>query len=267
MIRLIKIEFLKLKAYKPFWILTILYAAIIIGLGLWAPSFLDWWSDKGASFSGILPNTMPIFEYDDVWQNLTFLGRFFMPLLAFLIITIVNNEFTFNTQKQNIIDGMSRLEWFGSKLIFLLIIVVFATFLHFIVGLYLGANYSSVQGAEYVFKNIAFIPAYALQALSFLSLAMLIVILIKKSILSFGVLLLLYWPGEQLIRFFLPDATESIHFLFPIKSMMNLIPNPFPKYIFMEADFNVDFQAVLIQVAYIIVFWTLSYFILKKRDI
>jgi ABC-type transport system involved in multi-copper enzyme maturation permease subunit len=267
MIRLLKIEFLKLKAYKPFWILTLLYGAIIIGLGLWVPSFLDWWTEQGANFQGILPNNMPIFEFDDVWQNITFLGRFFLPLLAFLIITIVNNEFTFNTQKQNIIDGMSRLEWFASKLIFLLIIAAFATVLHFIVGYYLGSNYSSVQGSEYVLKNIAFIPAYTLQALSFLSLGMLIVILIRKSILSFGILLLLYWPGEQLIRYFLPDSLDGIHFLFPIKSMMNVIPNPFPKYIFMEADFNVDFQAAVIQIGYILLFWALSYFIIKKRDI
>ncbi|MGB0430678.1 MAG: hypothetical protein ACPGLV_09410, partial [Bacteroidia bacterium] len=189
------------------------------------------------------------------------------PLLAFLIIIIANNEFTYNTQKQNIIDGMSRFEWIASKIIILLFIVAFATIIQFVVAFYLGANYSSVQETEYIIKNIAFIPAYALQVTSFLSLAFFIVILVRKSILSFGILLLFYWPGEQLIRYFLPDSTDSLHFLFPIKSMMNIIPNPFPKYIFMETDISVNLQASAISVFYIFLFWGLSYLITKKRDL
>lgn len=267
MIRLLKIEFAKLKSYWPFWLLLGLYVAMMLGLSLWVPSFLEWWSEQGANFQGVLPSTMPIFDFDEIWQNITFLGRFFFPILAFLVIIIFNNELTYNTLKQNIIDGMSRKEWLASKVLVLLAIVVIATLLQLFSGFYLGFNHSSVQGSEYIMKNIAFIPAYAIQLTFFLSLAMFITILVRKAILSFGILLLYYWPVEQLIRYFLPDALEPLHAFFPIKALLNVIENPFPKYIFMDVNIGISPQAVLIALVYIFILWLGSYLIIKKRDL
>lgn len=264
--RLIQIEFLKLKPYWPFWILAALYASLMVGLGMWVPGFLEWWSTTGAQFDGILPSTMPVFDFDDIWQNLTFLGRFFFPLLAFLIIMSINNEFTNNTLKQNIIDGMSKLEWVASKILLIVFIAFFAGLLQFIVGLYLGYNYSSLTEGSVVFANVSFVFVYVLQLICFLSLAMFITILVKKSILSFGLLLMLYWPIEQLIRYFLPDSIDPLHPYFPIKSIVNVIENPFPKYIFMEVNLGINPTSVAVVIFYIALYWVLSYFLIEKRD-
>lgn len=267
MIRLLQIEFLKLKPYRPFWILSILYAVIIVGMGIGSHGVVDWLSDLGADFQGILPSAMPLFDFDDIWQNLTFMGRFFFPILAFLIVISINNEFTFNTMKQNIIDGMSKMEWLASKILLLLIISVVAGLLHMLVGFYLGYQYSSVTEWDIVMKNIGFIPAFILQLMAFLSLGLLFTILIRKAILSFGILVILYFPLELIIRWALPDAFDSLHQFFPIKAILNLVENPFPKYIFMEVNTHVSGSAVAILIAHIIGYWGLSFWILKKRDL
>lgn len=267
MIRLLQIEFLKLKPYRPFWILSGLYGVILVGIGLGSHGFIDWLSDIGADFQGILPSAMPLFDFDDLWQNFTFIGRFLFPILAFLIVISVNNEFTFNTMKQNIIDGMGKLEWLMSKVLLLLIISLVAGLLHMLVGFYLGYQYSSVTEWDLVVKNIAFVPAFILQLMAFLSLGLLLTILIRKAILSFGILLILYFPLELIIRWALPDAFDPIHQFFPIRAILNVIENPFPKYLFMEVNTGISGTALAIIIVHILSYWGLSYWILKKRDL
>lgn len=266
MIRLLHIEFLKLRPYKPFWILSGLYAIIIVGMGLGSHGVVDWMSEQGANFQGILPSAMPIFDFDDLWQNLTFMGRFFFPVLAFLIVISINNEFSFNTMKQNVIDGMSKAEWLMSKVLLLLLVSVIAGLLHLFVGLYLGYQYSSVTEWDLVVKNISFVAAFTLQLMAFLSLGLLLTILIRKAILSFGILLILYFPLELIIRWLLPDVLDATHQFFPIKAILNIIDNPFPKYIFMDVNTHVNTSSVAILVAHVLGYWGLSFWILKKRD-
>lgn len=265
--RLLTIEWLKLKRYPPFWILALVYTALLLGLALWVPAFIEWWTQQGAQFNGVLPSAMPLFDFVDIWQNITFLGRFFFPVLAFLVITSVNNEFTYTTYKQNVIDGLSRLEWLVSKIILVVVISIFSGVLMTVAGLYLGYNYSSVQSAEVVLANLAFIPAYVLQTIAFLSLALFITLVVKRSILSFGLLLVYYWPGEKLIRYFLGDIVSSAEDFFPVQAILNVVKNPFPKYIFAEVQTTVDMASVLIGICYIALYWSLSYYFLKKQDI
>ena len=267
MIRLLQIEFLKLKPYKPFWILSGLYAIIIIGMGLGSHGVVDWMSEQGANFQGILPSAMPIFDFDDLWQNLTFMGRFFFPVLTFLIVISINNEFSFNTMKQNVIDGMSKGEWLVSKVLLVLLVSVIAGLLHLFVGLYLGYQYSSVTEWDLVVKNISFVSAFTLQLTAFLSLGLLLTILIRKAILSFGILLILYFPLELIIRWLLPNVLDPLHQFFPIKAILNIIDNPFPKYIFMDVNTHVDGSAVAILLVHVLIYWGLSFWVLKKRDL
>ncbi|MCB0738307.1 MAG: ABC transporter permease, partial [Bacteroidetes bacterium] len=159
MIRLLKIELQKLRPYKPFWILGGLYLLLMVGLSLSSHAILDWWSGLlGNGIQGILPIEMPIFDFVDIWQNLTWVGRFYLPVLGFLIVISVYNEINHNTLKQNIIDGMSRNEWVISKILLLLFISLVAGVAVLFSGLYMGSLHSSVTSYEYIVKNIAFVP-------------------------------------------------------------------------------------------------------------
>jgi len=239
---------------------------IVVGIGLGSHEFVEWMSGKGADFNGILPSAMPIFDFDDLWQNFTFIGRFFFPVLAFLVVISINNEFSFNTMKQNIIDGMSRGEWLMSKILLVVLIAIIAGLLQMVMGFYLGYQYSSVTEWAIVAKNINFIPAFMLQLLAFLSFGLLLTVLIRRAVLSFGVLLILYFPLELILRWLLPDVLDGTHRFFPIKGILNVIDNPFPKYLFMDVNTRVDTSSVVILIVQILLYWGLSYWILKKRD-
>lgn len=268
MSRLLRIEFLKLKSYWPFWILAGLYVFITVGGGLVSQLVIDGLSTGGSNAQGMMLSQMPIFDFKDLWQNLTWTGRVFLPVLAFLVVISTYNEINFNTLKQNIIDGMSRKEWLISKVLLLIILAVIASVLQLITGFIIGFKNAPSVEWDYAVQNIVFVPAFMLQVITFLSLALLLTVLLKRSILSFGVLLIFYFPGEVIIRWILPDTMEPLFNFFPIKGLLNLIHFPFDKYIGAEGvqDF-VSFKEVVIAIAQTISYWLLSFWIIRRRDL
>ena len=265
--RLIKIEFLKLKAYWPFWILGGLYLVIIVGGGLLSKSIIDSMSSAGSNAQGMMLSSMPIFDFKDLWQNLTWSARFFFPLLAFLVVISTYNEINFNTFKQNVIDGLSRKEWLISKILLVIILSGIAGVLYLFVGLSLGFKNAPSAEWAYVFQNISFIPAVMLQTMAFLSLALLLTILLKRSLLSFGVLLVLYFPGEAIIRWMLPEVFDGIAQLLPIKGLLNVVHNPFTKYVGEEVQDFVSLKEVAIVLAQTFSYWFLSLWAIQRRDL
>ena len=111
MIRLFEIEWLKLKNYTVFWILLIMYflgLILILSSGMFLMQFLKY---KGADFNGIDPTILPLYDFPDVWQNMTYIATFFKIILAFIVIISVTNEISYRTMRQNVIDGLSKWEW------------------------------------------------------------------------------------------------------------------------------------------------------------
>ena len=96
-IRLLEIEWLKLKNYKVFWILIIMYflgLILILSSGMFLMQFLK---SKGAEFQGIDPTILPLYDFPDVWQNMTYIATFFKIILAFIVIISVTNEISYRT--------------------------------------------------------------------------------------------------------------------------------------------------------------------------
>jgi hypothetical protein len=57
------------------------------------------------------------FAFPDVWQTVSWNSTLTFIIPAILIITLTTNEFTYKTHRQNIIDGWSREQFIGVKLI------------------------------------------------------------------------------------------------------------------------------------------------------
>ena len=117
MTRLFEIEWLKLKNYRVFWILIIMYFTgliIVLSSGMFLMQFFK---NQGAEFSGIDPTIIPLYDFPDVWQNMTYVATFFKIILAFIVIISVTNEISYRTMRQNVIDGMSKWEFLKSKFI------------------------------------------------------------------------------------------------------------------------------------------------------
>ena len=119
MLRIIQLEFLKLRHYKPFWIILGLFTLCYFLVGIFVKKVIDWMMAEGA-FDGDLDIFkkvgIPIFDFVDIWQNMGYLTFIFKWVLAFVVIISVCMEFANKTIRQNIIDGLSRREYLYSKI-------------------------------------------------------------------------------------------------------------------------------------------------------
>jgi ABC-2 type transport system permease protein len=139
MIKAIKLEWLKIRNYKTFWVLLGMYFLALTIICFGGMFFLEYLKSEGAEFEGIDPTMLPIYDFPDIWQNMTYLGSFLRILLAFIVIITVNNDQIYNTLRQNIIDGVSKGEYLTSKFLFVTILAMISTLFVFSAGLINGA--------------------------------------------------------------------------------------------------------------------------------
>ncbi|HDO27491.1 MAG TPA: hypothetical protein ENH02_05180, partial [Bacteroidetes bacterium] len=68
MIRALKLEWLKVRNYRVFWILTGMYLLALLVITSGGVFFLEWLKSEGADFRGIDPTIVPIYDFPDIWQ-------------------------------------------------------------------------------------------------------------------------------------------------------------------------------------------------------
>lgn len=273
MIRLFTIEWLKLKNYKVFWILLLLYSIGLIIACSGIIFLLRYIKNHGGDIFGIDPTILPLYDFPDVWHNMTYIATYFKLFLAFIVIISVNNEITYRTLRQNIIDGLSKKEALISKLTLIVSLSFVATIFLFLVSWILGMIYSHVHGVQVIFREMEYLPAYFLEVCTFLSLAFLLSLLIKKSgfvIVLLFMYTLMFEPIATVILEHYPKTPGVLKALvpyFPIKSLNNLIAIPFPKYVFLKIRDYVAWIDVLIVIGWLVVYNLLILLRLRTKDV
>lgn len=269
MIRLLHIEWLKLKHYRPFWILSILYFLVLTLVCSGMMLYMQYLESKGASFEGITPSMIPFYDFADIWQNLTYLATFFKIFLGFIVVISICNEWNFRTVRQNIIDGLDKWEFLLSKISIILLISVINTLFIIVLGIILGSIYSPVQGFDVMFLHFEFVGAYFLDVFAFLLFSLLVGMLIKKT--GFAIVLLAFYSLfiEPIGVLILSNVYEEYTFYnyFPIKAINQLISFPYAKYAFQEIKDYLLWHEVLIVILYALLFVFFSFRILKTRDV
>jgi ABC-2 type transport system permease protein len=272
MIRAFTLEWLKLKNYRVFWILFGLYllAQLVITNG--GIFILEWLKSQGADFEGIDPTILPIYDFPDIWQNSTWLGSFVKVLIAFIVIISVNNDLTYNTLRQNIIDGISKKEFLLSKFSIIIFISGVCTLVLFLSGLTAGLIYSHVTDLKYIFSELEFILAYFVQLVVFSMFAFAIALVIKKAgfaIVFVCLYTLFFEPITTAIMEYSPLNVYTLDYVkfFPVYSINNLIDVPFPKYLFQEINDDVLWYEWLISISWGLIFTLFITYILNKKDL
>ena len=269
MTKLLTIEWLKLRHYRPFWVLLILYFVVLGLVSCSVMLFFEYIASQGAKFEGIDPTMIPFYDFADVWQNLTYLASFFKIFLGFIVVMSVTNEYDYKTVRQNIIDGLTKKEFLGTKLLIIVALSGATTLFIFLIGLVMGWIYSPVQGVDVMFGQTEFLLAYFLDVLTFLVFALLVGLLIKRT--GFAIVLLAFYA-----LFIEPIATGiltavypewSFYEYFPMQAINNLIAQPFTKYAFREVQDFVAIKDVLVVGLYLAGFTFLNYWLLKTRDV
>lgn len=265
MIKLIKIEWLKVKNYRTFWILLILYVVAIIGTNIIAWTINN--QVRESTAGSILPN---LYSSPTTWNMVTFVSTFLFLFPGLLIINHTGNEFSYKTSRQNIIDGWSRKNFISVKLIFAILIGLLATIVVFLTGLLLG-SFSSGSGSSSIFENIQFIPYYFLQTLLYCIVAVFIVIWVRKSGLAIGIYFAYSLVIENLVSgaifWTLKDSGNTkFRQLLPLESSDALIRTPRIDDILPGQNFS-DTVLVIIVITYIVFFSWLTFRNFTKRDL
>lgn len=267
MIKLLKIEFKKIRSNKIFWILTGLYALLIILFFFGIQGFIDDLAEEANTKSPIPLPGLSAYSLPDIWHNLVYIAGYFKIFLGVVVIILITNEYSYKTIRQNIICGMSRWDFIYSKLITIGVISLGATLLVFIIGIILGSMHTDHLTAAKLFSKTEFLLAYYLELFAFLTFAFLIGLLVKRSGFAIGLLLLYYYIVEPVARYKIPDEIGDFLPKKAIGTMID-IPNTAIMRLFgVEFQDYISLTDALVVLAYVVLFAGLSYWIIKKRDL
>lgn len=256
MLQLLKVEWMKVKHYRTFWVLSILYLISVFGVNY--ISYLFWDArPKNNDMSKAIIGTP--FDFPDVWHVVSFTSSFLMFMLGLLIIISFTNEYSYKTHRQNIIDGWSRNQFITVKISLAIIVAFAATIAVFITALLFGLYEST---ASFTFEKIEFIGYFFIQAVSYCSIALLFSLLFKRSGITIGVYFLYTLILENMLAGFLNRYADNIGRYLPLETTDNLIRVPVFKVIINQLTASYNTTALLIMSA---VYLALYYFISIKK--
>jgi ABC-2 type transport system permease protein len=266
MSRLIKLEWLKIRSNATFWVLVGLHIGIVLLIVLSGKLFLGSLSVNGNNlkdFAGV--NNIPIYQFPDIWHNITYVAGFLKFILAIYMIISITNEIAYDTLRQNIMNGLSRADFIISKLFLVFLLSTGSALFVFITGFSLGMVTTPDLALHDIIKYSGFIPAYFLQLSAYLIFALFIGLLIRRTGLAMGLMFLYSLIVEPVLG--LRIHNEMIRGFLPMRSISNLIHMPFGKYLLREIQDYVMFREIIIVIAYMAIFTWLIYLLLKKRDL
>lgn len=273
--RLLSIELIKLKNNRSSRILIICYFALLMCIALIAAIKFDIGPIKFHLAE------QGIFNFPYIWHFNTYVAATLKIFLAVIIVSMIANEYSNKTIKQNLIDGLSKKEFILSKFLTVLLFSAISVVFVFIVSLILGLIYSDYTEFSIVFSDLEYLFAYFLKLVAFFSFCLFLGMLVKRSAFALGFLVLwqviegimtglLYWKAE--------NVAEKITAFFPLNSMANLIKEPGTRLGAVKSaasqlgeeftkNYDVQLGTVIIVSVWTVLFIYWSYALLKKRDL
>lgn len=281
MFRLLSIEFHKLKYNRSSRVLSIIYFGLLTCIALIAAIKFDIGPIKFHLAE------MGIFNFPYIWHFNTFMAAILKFFLLLVIVSMMANEYSYKTLKQNLIDGLSKKEFILSKFYTVIAFSVISTVFVFVVSLILGLIYSDFNEVGIILSDLNYLFAFFVKLVGFFSFGLFFGILIKRS--AFAVAAMIVWLIiENMFRGYLfysfknaertRDKVDEIMQFLPFESMSNLIKEPFSRLGAVKSvanqigeeftkDYAVQYTDVLIVSVWTFIFVYSSYALLKKRDL
>ncbi|MQP52898.1 MULTISPECIES: ABC transporter permease [unclassified Flavobacterium] len=281
--RLLSIEFQKIWKNKASRILIISYFILLSSIALIASIEFTFFGRE------IRIADQGIFNFPYIWHFNTYIAALFKIFLAVVIVSMMANEYTYGTLKQNLIDGLSKKEFILSKFLVVVSFAMATTLFIFIMSLILGYSFSSYNELFIVFSDLEYLLAFFIKLIGFFSFCLFLGILIKRSAFALGFLFI--WFGFEKISYGILkfeilngnnktiDFADKLYKFFPLESMSNLIKEPFTRLSVAKTlettiggkevirDYSIHFSEIAIVLVWTFIFILTSYYILKKRDL
>ena len=274
MFRLIKLELQKLWLNKA--------SRVLIFISFILPFTVLILSSIKINFFGFFTlelGELGIFNFPIIWHITTFFAAQFKFFFAIVVVSMIGNEYSNKTIKQNLIDGLSKKEFILSKFYTIVFFSLVATLLIGVATFLIGLYYSSYTEVAIIFREIEFLPAYFVKLVGFFSLCLFFGMLVKRSAFALGLLFIqflfewvVFWG---VIENTTADIAWKVKSFLPLESMWKLIDQPFQRIVMTKFpekqdlvyDYAVHWYEFAIVIGWTAIFVFLSYRLLKKRDL
>ncbi len=281
MFRLLNIEFHKLKHNKASKVLSIVYFGLLTSIALIAAIKFD------IGFIKFHLAEQGMFNFPYIWHFNTYMAAIFKFFLLLVIVSMMSNEYSNKTLKQNLIDGLSKKEFILSKFYTVLVFSAISTLFVFVTSLILGLIYSDYNEFTIMFSNLDYLLAFFIKLTGFFSFGLFLGILIKRSAFAIGAMVV-WLIIESMLKVYLlfsfrneentMESANNIMQFMPLEAMANTIKEPFSRLGAVKTlasqigeeitkDFSVQYTDLLIVSLWTLVFIYGSYALLKKRDL
>lgn len=257
---LIAIEWMKLRRLVTMKVILIIYA-LTVPILYYCVSFIK-----------IGPFSTPdwVYQFPDSYTFVAYIASWFNLLIGVIIMVFTSNEIKYKTQRQNVIDGLSKRDVIFAKFAIVFIFSLVVTLYVAIVGMVFGLIFS--EGSPQIFDGLEQIGVYFISVLGYFSFAFFFASLVRMQALAI-ILYIFSTIIEGIIGLIV--AQEYVQF-FPLTTFGNLVPDPFRKLFapLMENQPPQPDQFILGQgwsiafaLFYIFCFIFITYWVIKKRDI
>ena len=277
MLRLLNIEFIKLWNNRASRFLVVAYFGLIALIALVTSIKIDWGPFK-FNIADI-----GIFNFPYIWHFNTFMVAFLKIFLAIVIVSMISNEYSNKTIKQNLIDGLSKKEFIASKVLMIGALSLASTVFVFLLSLILGLFHSDFNEIGIIFSDLEYLAAYLVKLFGFFSFCFFAGMLVKRSAFALG-FLFIWFIGAEIIPYaylsskYTKAYADSIYQFFPFGSMWNTLSEPFTRLSVIQSaarevgeeiarDHAVHGYQLLIVGVWSVVFIYASYVLLRRRDL
>ena len=281
MLRLLTIEFHKLKHNSASKVLSLIYFGLLTSIALIAVIKFDIGPIKFHLAD------MGIFNFPYIWHFNTYVASILKFFLLLVIVSMMANEYSYKTLKQNLIDGLSKKEFILSKFYTVVVFALISTIFVFVVSLILGLIYSDYNEFSIITTDLVYLLAFFIKLVGFFSMGLFFGILVKRSAFAVGAMVV-WLIAESMFKGYLfwtfrdadktGESVDAIMQFLPLEAISNLIKEPFSRLGAVKSvasqigesftkSYDVHFSSILIVCFWTFMFVYLSYRLLQKRDL
>jgi hypothetical protein len=164
-----------------------------------------------------------LYAFPLVWYYVPWVASFFNIFLAIVVILITGNEYSHGTFHQSVMNGLSRDDLWISKFGLIVQVALYTLVLTLATSLISGIFATESVDAAMIFSHVEVVFLYFLQALAYMTLGLLFVVLLKSNALSIILFILYIFPIEPILRTVFPEAVRNF---FPAKAIGLLTKGP-----------------------------------------
>lgn len=272
MTNIVKTEWLKIRNYPAFWWVFGITALTYPGINtLFLYAYHDITKQKstaGQVLKALMGNP---FALPEGWRTMAFFSSFFVYIPAIVVIMLITNEYTYKTNRQNIIDGWSRRDFMTAKLIDVLLLSAIVILLYTAVVLVIGLT-NTKNGSPHIWRLSYYIGLFFLQTFSQLSIAFTVGMLLRKAFIALAIFTFYSIIVEPIaVNFLKYKYNSEIGRFFPMEISDRLLTKPVFLGKIDEMAYQRSIDAVKYHVVYTIVLvlltWLFCFWLNNRRDL